>query len=147
MSKRPAAGGIHGAQILGGAVAAVCGFALYWLLATVQEAIHPTLGDVGTTIAAVALLAFVGAVSAFLLRSWWAILIVPACFLVFWYLGGIIDALLPGRLYQPWELSGLAGMLGLFALYILPPLLAGAAIGAAASQWASRSRPSSEQRS
>lgn len=81
------------------------------------------------------LLALVGVVSAYLLRSWWAVLVVPACFLVFWYLGGVIDALLPGRLYRPWELSGLAEMLGLFALYILPPVLVGAAIGAAASQW------------
>ena len=135
--------GIHGAQFLGGAVAAVCGLALYWLLGPLQEAIGPTLGAVGTTIVAVGLLAMIGAVGAYLVRSWWAILVVPACFLVFWYLGGVIDALLPGRLYRPWELSGLSEMLGLFALYILPPLLVGAAIGAAVSQRKPRLRSSS----
>ncbi|HEX8996629.1 MAG TPA: hypothetical protein VF812_11405 [Ktedonobacterales bacterium] len=143
MSRRRTGGGIRGSHILGGVIVAVCGLVLYWLLAALQEAIHPTLGDVGTTITALGLLALVGAVGAYLLRSWWAILIVPACFLVFWYLGGVIDALLPGRLYRPWELSGLAGMLGIFALVILPPLLVGAVIGVAVSQRAQRLRASS----
>lgn len=143
MNRRQAEEGIHSVQILGGVVAAVCGLALYWLLGPLQQAINPTLGDVGTTIVAMGLLALIGAVGSLLLRSWWATLVVPACFLVFWYLGGVIDALLPGRLYRPWELSGLADMLGLFALYMLPPLLVGAAIGAAASQWILRLRPSS----
>lgn len=44
MDRGPAAGGIRGAQILGGVVAAVCGLAFYWLLAMAQEAVHPTLG-------------------------------------------------------------------------------------------------------
>jgi hypothetical protein len=140
INKRHAAGGIHGAQVLSGVVTAAFGLALYWLLAQLQETLGPTLGDVGTTIVAMGLLALTGAVGAFLLRSWWAILAVPACFLVFWYLGGVIDALLPGRLYRPWELSGLTEMVGLFALYILPPVLVGAFMGAAASQWTQRQR-------
>lgn len=140
MNKRQVEGGIRSSQILGGVVVAVCGLALYWLLATVQEAVQPALGGVGTTIVGMGLLVLVGAVGAYLLRSWWAMLVVPVCFLVFWYLGGVIDALLPGRLYRPWELSGLAEMLGLFALYILPPLLVGAAIGIALSQRTQRPR-------
>lgn len=141
MNKGQAEGGIRSSQILGGVVVAASGLALYWLLATVQEAVHSALGDVGATIVALGLLALVGAVGAYLLRSWWAVLVVPACFLVFWYLGGVIDASLPGRLYRPWELSGLGGMLGIFALFILPPLLVGAAVGVAISQRAQRLRP------
>lgn len=141
MNGRQAQRKFHGAQVLGGVVASLCGLILYWLFGPLQQAVSPTLGDVGATIVAMGLLALVGAVGARLLRYSWAILVVPACFLVFWYLGGVIDALLPGRLYRPWELAGLVDMLGLFAFYMAPPLLIGAVIGATASQWTQRLRP------
>lgn len=128
-------------QILGVAVAAVCGLALYWLVSALQEALTPVVGETASSFASLGAVALIGAVSAYLMRSWWAVLIVPASFLVGWYLGGVIDALLPGRLYKPWELSGLGGMLGIFAIYLAPPLLAGATVGVTIYQWLRARRP------
>jgi hypothetical protein len=132
---QPASGGIPVTQVLGGVMAAGCGLALYWLLGPLQEALQPLVGQTGATAAAIAVLVLTGGVSAFLMRSLWALLIVPTCFLVSWYTGGVIDALLPGRLYKPWEPAGLLEMLGLFVIYLLPPLLVGTAIGAATRTW------------
>ncbi len=125
--------------VLGGVVSAVCGFALYTLLSSLQEALQPVVGSTGATLGAIGVLLLVGAAGAFLIRSWWALLIVPACFLVGWYVGAVVDALQPGRAYRPWEPSGVGGMLGIFALYLLPPVLVGVAVATGISQvWRNR---------
>jgi hypothetical protein len=109
-------------RVLGSMAPFVCGLATIWLLQSLGSMLALGLG----------LLALIGVGSALLLRSWWALAVIPATYLVGWIAGGVLHASLPGN---AWEPGTEVLMLGMFALFMLLPLLVGAAIGTLISQW------------
>ncbi len=74
----------------------------------------------------------VAVVSAWLLKTWWAMLIVPAAYLVGYLVGGVVDAWVRGSMYSfGYMLQYLALALVVFGMFDLAPLLIGGAIGTA----------------
>jgi hypothetical protein len=79
----------------------------------------------------VLLLALVAVVSAWLLRTWWAVLAVPAIVFVGYVVGGVAQAGVRGTLYSS-SFSLLPHLLVIaqvFAIFYLVPLLVAAALG------------------
>ncbi len=78
----------------------------------------------------VLLLALFAAASAWLLRTWWAMLAVPATVFVGYLVGGIVQAAVRGSLYSvSYSLEYLLLVAQVFAIFYLVPLLVAAAIG------------------
>ncbi len=71
-------------------------------------------------------------VSAWLLKTWWAMLVVPVAYLVGYLVGGIVDAWVQGSMYSfEYMLQYLPLYLVIFGVLYLAPLLIGSAIGTA----------------
>lgn len=86
------------------------------------------------------------AISAWLLRTWWSLLIVPAACLLGYEVGGVVEAAVRGSLYSPaYTLQYLLLALSIFAVLYLLPLEVGVAIGTAvATRTAARDRDTGE---
>jgi hypothetical protein len=79
----------------------------------------------------VLLLALLAAVSAWLLRTWWAVLAVPAIVFAGYMAGGVVQAGVRGTLYSSnfSLLSHLFVVTQVFAIFYLVPLVVAAALG------------------
>lgn len=121
---------------IGVLVAAVGGIAIVPLLDWLARMRGPT----GVTLSLV-LAAVVAGVSAWLLRTWWALLIVPAVYFVGFEVGAAIEAWVRGSLYSPdYALQYLLLGAAVFVYTFLAPLLLGAASGTSIAWWLAQRR-------
>ncbi len=112
------------------------------LVAAIGGAVwSPLVGGIGMTpaqrtavyyVAILALAILIAAISAWLLRTWWSLLIVPALFLLGYLIVGGVDEVVHSP--QEYMFSNLL-MLAIGGWMFLPPVLVGAAIGTAIANW------------
>ena len=97
-----------------------------------SQSLGPTLPDYGYLVVSLAPVVLVAAISAWLLRTWWSLLIVPAAYLLGYEVGAVAEAAARGSLYTPeYTLQYLLLGLSIFAVLYLPLLEVGVAIGTA----------------
>lgn len=97
-----------------------------------SQSLGPTLPYFGYLAVLLVPVVLVAAISAWLLRTWWSLLIVPAACLLGYEVGAVAEAAARGSLYTPeYTLQYLLLGLSVFAVVYLLPLEVGVAIGTA----------------
>jgi hypothetical protein len=96
--------------------------------------------SLGAQAVLVFLLALLAAVSAWLLRTWWAVLAVPAICFVGYLVGGVAQAGVRGTLYNSHYslIQHLLLVAQVFAIFYLVPLMVAAAAGTVVALWMAR---------
>ncbi len=113
---------------LGALVAVIGGVAIVPLGDWTSQTLAPTMPYL--VYLTPVLVVLIAAFSAWLLRTWWSLLIVPGSILIGYVIGAIAEAAVRGSLYSlDYTLQYVMLGLNVFALFYLLPAAIGAAIG------------------
>ena len=116
-------------SVLGVAVALIGAFVVFGI--PQQALLNSLYPPVGTAVLLFEII-LLAILSGGLLRSWWALLIVPVVFGIGFFLSNVIAQ--GGIDLVAWAASGFEGV-DIFVVLLLTPLAVGAAIGVALSKW------------